>query len=224
MDRVTLRDAVLQLQAQQSSTSFTFTASEQAVRQYNALLITAKEHYPDRPDIQSLAGYQEGTMGLYAVFAANLTDAVYRLSGALLLRPTGSAGEAFAQIRLPLDAPEDLIMDMRELELAIGLSMGKTILILTGSIAEALLILRHPDSSDRGPGLNKLVSQARSERLFGRDTLRQLDSLVEYRDLIHPRAEARNQTWRNEARIDSAVSALRLLCSELEDTTVRYGS
>jgi hypothetical protein len=95
-------------------------------------------------------------------------------------------------------------------------------LLIAGSIAEALLISRHPDNSNRGPGLSRLVQQARDQRLFGKDTLRNLETLVDYRDLIHPRAERRNQTFRNQARVDAAVTAIKLLCSELEDTTVRF--
>ena len=59
--------------------------------------------------------------------------------------------------------------------------------------------------------------------MFGRDTLRQLENLVDYRDVIHPRAERRNQIFRDEAIIDTALTAVKLLLHELEDKDVRYG-
>src|SRR4051812_20803760 len=95
-------------------------------------------------------------------------------------------------------------------------------MLLAGSLSEALLLLRHHDTSEYGPGLKKLVEDARKERLFGRDTLRHLDTLVEYRDSIHPRAEKRNQTFRNEVRMITAITGLSLLCAELQDTGIRY--
>jgi hypothetical protein len=100
--------------------------------------------------------------------------------------------------------------------------LRKTALLLAGSIAEALLLLRHPDSSEKGPGLAQLVTQARNQRLFGRDTLRQLETLNDYRDLIHTRAGPRNRIVVNDARVEHAAMVLKLLCAELEDTDVRF--
>ena len=41
------------------------------------------------------------------------------------------------------------------------------------------------------------------------DTLSHLDTLVQYRDLIHPRAEIRNRIeLPNESRVESALTAL----------------
>lgn len=151
-------------------------------------------------------------------------DSVDRLKSAVNLRPVGAAGDIFAQVQLPEDANPDLAQDMRELEGAVAAGLSKAALLLAGSLTEALLLSRHPDHSDRGPGLAKLVDQARSERLFGRDTLRSLDTLTEYRDLIHPRAEARNQTPPNEARVEAALAALKLLCSELLDPDAKYAN
>src|ERR1044071_9481768 len=88
------------------------------------------------------------------------TDAVTRLKYALDLRPLSSAGEILAQVQLPSDAPGDVVLDMREFEGAISLELTKTALLIAGSIAEALLISRHPDNSNRGPGLSRLVQQA----------------------------------------------------------------
>jgi hypothetical protein len=139
------------------------------------------------------------------------------------MRPFNTAGEVLAKIELPSDAPDDVLFDMQEIEGAISLGLTKTVLLLAGSIAEALLIVRHPDKSERGPGLVQLVRQAQDERLFGRDTLRSLETLVDYRDLIHPRAAVRNKTPRSTARVDTAVTALKLLCNELQDPTARYG-
>ena len=91
-----------------------------------------------------------------------------------------------------------------------------------GSLAEALLLTRHSDSSERGPGLAQLVGQATRERLFGRDTLRQLETLNDYRDLIHTRAGPRNKIQANEVRMEHAVQAVKLLCAELQDLSVRF--
>ena len=219
MDRIALRDAVYKLEhlasANEAAESFAY---EQGVRQFNSLLELAKSLYPNRVDIQAVRVYEHPTL----VRNHEFMDAVLRLRFALELRPSSSTGEILAQVQLPSDAPDDVVLDMRELEGAINLELTKTVMLLAGSIAEALLISRHPDNSNRGPGLSRLVQQARDQRLFGKDTLRNLETLVDYRDLIHPRAEKRNQTFRNQARVDAAVTAIKLLCSELEDTTVRF--
>lgn len=215
MDKLTLRDAVQQLAALKNG--YSLTVYDSAVAQFNALLKEAKSLYPDRVDIQAILEYKESV-----VLLDQFHNTVLRLLNALELRPPTSSGILFAQIKLPEDAPPDLKQDMAELAGALSLSLHKTALLLAGSIAETLLITRHHDKSERGPGLNKLVEQAREQRLFGKDTLRSLDNLVEYRDLIHPRAEKRNKTPRNEGRVNSAISALSLLCHELEDTKVRY--
>ena len=212
MDRVTLRDTVEQLQLYPKSQPGSSYAYAQAVCQFNALLGEAKLIYLDRADIQALQDYPVPALVDSDVF----TNSVNRLRAAIELRPMGSAGETFAQITLPEDAPPDVKRDMTELEAAIALNLHKSALLLAGSIAEALMLARHPDSSDRGPGLSQLVKQARKERLFGKDTLRHLDNLVDYRDLIHPRAEKRNNTIRNEGRVHAAIVALSLLCHELE--------
>jgi hypothetical protein len=130
--------------------------------------------------------------------------------------------ELASGIQLPPDAPAGLFADLQEFRDAVGLGLKKTALLLAGSIAEALLLSRHPDTSDKGPGLAQLVSEARSHRLFGRDTLRQLETLTDYRDLIHTRSGPRNKIVVNDARVEHAAGALKLLCVELEDLSVRY--
>jgi len=218
VDRITLRDAVTQLQTITNSEYNSSYAYAQAVNQFNALLSEAKSLYPNRADIQALQEYDIPNI----VGADVFSNAVTRLISAIELRPLGSSGETLSQISLPEDAPEDVKLDMTELEGAIELNLHKTALLLAGSIAEALLLERHPDKSEKGPGLRQLVEQGRKERLFGRDTLRHLENLIDYRDLIHPRAEKRNKTPRNEGRVNTAVTALKLLCHELEDVSVRY--
>ncbi|PYS87839.1 MAG: hypothetical protein DMF64_22165 [Acidobacteria bacterium] len=218
MDKVTLRDAIYKLDelAHTRDTEACY-ALGQAVSQFNSLLVAAKELYLDRADIQGMHSYE------YALADKDdFKDAIARLRHAIDLRPHSSAGDMLAQIQLPPDAPSDVALDIQELAGAISLGLHKSALLLAGSIAEALLITRHPNKSERGPGLNQLVNQAREQRLFGRDTLRYLETLVEYRDLIHPRAEARNQTMRNKARVEAAVTALKLLCDELAYPDARY--
>lgn len=217
MDRVLLRDAVRQLETSPRSVIGSSFASGQAVEQFDGLLDAAKKLYPERADIQSIKPLEPSVM------AEVFTDSVLRLSSALNLRPVGSASELVSQIRLPSNAPEDIVADLCELEAASSLGLLKTSLLLTGSIAESLLLLRHPDTSLGGPGLRQLVTQARDQKLFGRDTLRHLEALVDYRDLIHPRSEKRNQTFRNEARVESALTALKLLCTDLDqEPTLRF--
>src|SRR5205085_8198688 len=104
---------------------------------------------PGRADIQGMHSYQH----LHLVLADKFKDAVFRFKHALDLRPLNSAGEMLTQIQLPSDAPADVVLDISELEGAISLNLTKTALLLAGSIAEALLLMRHPDKSDRGPGL-----------------------------------------------------------------------
>jgi hypothetical protein len=216
MDRIALRDAVYKLEDFASRTLPGDYAHVQAVRQFNSLLELAKSHYPNRVDIQALGELES------LIRNHDLKESIFVLKTALDLRAPSSAAETIAQIKLPSDAPPDVLLDMRELEGAVSLDLHKTALLLTGSIAEALLLSRHPNISDRPPGLSELLQQARKERLLGRDTLRNLETLVDYRNLIHPRAERRNQTVRNQARVETAVAALKLLCADLEDTTVRF--
>ena len=222
MDRATLRDAIYQLESLSTQSGGLMFASPQSLRQFNALLGTAKSLYPNRTDIQSLEPFDRDGDALPPMSLTEYGDAVRRLRTAVSLRPIGSAEELFSQIQLPEDAPEDLHADMRELEQAIAYQLHKTVLLLAGSIAEAFLLSRHPDNSERGPGMSQMVNQARTERVFGRETLRNLETLLEYRDMIHPRAEQRNQTFRNDARVETAVTALKLLCSELHDPDARY--
>jgi len=216
MDKALLADAVRQLDTLVGVGS-TF-ALPQAVRQFNSLLKAAQTVHPSRHDILVLETYKGET----SVNAQEFTDAVRRFRAALELRPPGSLNELIEGIQLPSDASADLSADLQEFREAVGLSLRKTALLLAGSIAEALLLLRHPDSSDKGPGLAQLVSQARNQRLFGRDTLRQLETLNDYRDLIHTRAGPRNRIVVNDARVEHAAMALKLLCAELEDTDVRF--
>lgn len=218
MDKMTLRDAVYKLSELTLGQAISDHAYDQAANQFTSLLEVAKSTYPDRADIVAMKGFT----GRIVVYQHELKDSILRLRHAIDLRPFSSPAETFEQINLPADAPDEIIKDMQELETAISAGLTKTALLLTGSIAEALLLTRHPDKTNKGPGLSKLVQQARDQRLFGRDTLRNLETLIEYRDLIHPRAEARNQTLRNPARVSAAVTALKLLCSELEDQQVRY--
>ncbi len=223
MDRATLREAVGLLETQSSALTGQPYAPDQAVRQFNALLEEAKSLYQERVDIQALQVLGGASSVTFLILGEVLVDSVRRLGSALDLRPPGSAAEVLAGLRLPSDASEDLLLDLQELEEAVNLGLAKTVLLLSGFITEALLLSRHPNNSTRGPGLQQMVEQAKQERLFGRDTLRELENLVDYRDVIHPRAEHRNQTFRNEARIDTALTALKLLLHELEDTDVRYG-
>ena len=217
MDKALLADAVRQLD-KLVGIRFLGSALPQAVRQFNSLLETAQSLYPSRPDILALEGYELATL----VDAEAFRDVVRRLKVALELRPPGSLSENVAKIQLPSDAPDDLSEDLQEFCEAVGLNLRKTALLLAGSIAEALLLLRHSDDSDKGPGLAHLVSQARNQRLFGRDTLRQLETLNDYRDLIHTRAGPRNRIVVNDARVEHAVMALKLLCAELKDVSVRF--
>jgi hypothetical protein len=68
---------------------------------------------------------------------------------------------------LPSDAPPELSADLEEFRNAAGLGLKKTALLLSGAIAEALLLLRHTDRSERGPGLAKLVDEAKLKDCSG---------------------------------------------------------
>lgn len=218
MDKVLLTNAIRRLHELVRSHPPSRTAPEQAVLQFNALLKTAKSLFSSRPDIVAIKEYTEPSYVNEAVFA----DAVGRIIAALELRTPGSLGDLVAGIILPSDAPAELSADLQEFRDAIGLGLRKTALLLSGSIAEALLLLRHSDKSERGPGLAELVKEARAKRLFGRDTIRQLETLNDYRDLIHTRAGPRNRMVINDTRVEQAAMALKLLCAELDDTDVRF--
>lgn len=190
----------------------------QAVRQFNALLSKAHELYPSRPDICAMEVYEH----IEYVPSLEFQDAAQRLREAIELRRPGTVTDIVDSIRLPLDSAVHLVADLQEFKEAVGLGLKKTPLLLAGSIAEALLLTRHSDSSERGPGLARLLTLAQEQRLFGRDTLRQLETLNDYRDLIHTRAGPRNRIQLNDSRVVHAAQALKLLCSELEEINVRY--
>ena len=210
MDRKLLLDAVRKLQEHYRVQS----THSQDVPLFNALLKESKILYPNRPDILALEEYEERA---YATLD-DFTGRVERLRAALELRPPAAVANLLAEIVLPADAP-DIKNDLRELEDAVALGLAKTTLLLAGSIAEALLLCRHPDASDRGPGLPELVKAARNKKppLFGEDTLRHLETLADYRNLIHPRAQRRTRIEPNSSRIEEAIVALKLLCSELQN-------
>lgn len=222
MDRLALTDAINGLQLNAFSLSQTY-ASELAVRQFNALLTEAKIHFPERADVQSLLTFTETENGWSTAHINLYNDAVLRLIKAINLQPKGAVSELASQIEFPSDASDEVKRDFQELSQAFTSNLHKSVLLLAGSITESLLLSRHPDKSPKGPGLKNLVDVARKERLLGRDTLRQLDTLIDYRDSIHPRAESRNGTAPNTVRSETAINALKLLCTELEDTEVRYG-
>lgn len=217
MDKSLLLDAARQLDALGCNPSDTF-AFEQAVRQFNALLDQAKLLYPNRPDIIAVLPYEEVTRTYTGVF----TDAIHRLRLSLELRPPGSISQVVDGILLPPDSSPELAKDLQEFKEAVSLGLQKTSLLLAGSIAETLLLTRHPDTSEWGPGLAKLVRQAETQRLFGSDTIRQLETLIDYRDLIHARAAKRNKIVPGDARIEHAVMALKQLCADLLDLSIKF--
>ena len=156
------------------------------------------------------------------MYSEVLVDAIHRLRLSLELRPPGSITQAADGIRLPPDSSPEIAKDLQEFKEAVGLGLQKTALLLAGSIAETLLLTRHPDTSERGPGLANLVKQAATQRLFGSDTLRQLETLTEYRDLIHARAAKRNKIVPSDERIEHAVMALKQLCADLLDLNIKF--
>lgn len=216
MDKLLLLDAVQKMVANVGGGIN--WAHAQAVRQFNALLEEAKVLHASRPDILALEPYER----VEFVEKREFTDALVRLHASLELRKPGAITETASTINLPEDASASLAEDLIEFKEAVGLGLRKTSLLLAGSLAEALLLLRHPDTSERGPGLAQLVHQASIQRLFGRDVIRQLETLIDYRDLIHTRAGPRNRITLNDARIEQAVMALKLLCADLEDVTLRF--
>lgn len=219
MDKSLLLNACVALSQSDVARSSDNWARAQAVRQFNALLRRAQELYPSRPDISAMASY----IDVETVYARDLIDAVQRLRTAVELHRPGSTSDVVESIELPADLREPLAGDIAELRDAVSLGLRKTSLLLAGSMAETMLLARHPDQTERGPGLLSLVERAKQERLFGRDTLRHLESLNDYRDLIHTRAGPRNRIEVSDVRVQHALQALRLLCSELADTSVRYG-
>lgn len=216
MNKVLLSDAAKSLAS--TAKRSIFAATGQAIRQFNALLARAKELYPSRPDILALEPHDEERR----VDTDDFFDSADRLRAALELRQPGRLGESVEAITLPPDAVGQLERDLEEFKEAVALGLQKTALLLAGALAEALLLLRHSDTSDRGPGLAQLVKQARTERLFGRDILTLLDTLTDYRDLIHTRAGPRNRITLSDTRIEHAVMAVKQVCSELQDTTLRF--
>jgi hypothetical protein len=181
---------------------------------FNALLKESKLLYPNRPDILALQEYEEGAYSSLDDFNGR----VERLRAALELRPPAAIANLLAEIVLPADAP-DLKNDLRELQDAVALGLAKTTLLLAGSIAEALLLCRHPDASDRGPGLPELVKAARNKKppLFGEDTLRHLETLSFSGPIPTSGPERRTRIEPNSSRIEEAIVALKLLCSELQN-------
>ena len=216
MDKALLLDAAIAFS--ESDLTSNTQGRQQAVRQFNALLQQAKDLYPNRPDIEAMEAYDD----VRYVAAPDFIDVSKRLRASLELRRPGTITELVNAIQLPSDAPQFLEIDLEEFKAAVAVGLKKSCLLLAGSLAESLLLTRHPDTSEKGPGLARLLDIAKAQRLFGRDTLRQLETLNDYRDLIHSRAGPRNRIQLNEARVEQCVQAVRLLCAELQDTDVHF--
>lgn len=217
MNKSELLNAVETLDEFATKDNYRSFAHERAVAQFNALLTVAKNIYSHREDIQAIEPFMSGDTQELAVLQSVFADAVSRLKHAINLGPLSDASDMLNDVILPTDIPVDVRGDLAELKGAIEHGMAKSALLLSGSIAEALLLHRFQDESERGPGMAKLVSRAKSELQLGRDTRRAIETLTDYRDLIHPRAEKRNNTLRDPVRVETAVNALKLLCLELED-------
>lgn len=217
MDKALLLDAVKQLDTPACQSRNGNVARVQAVRQFNSLLTEAKSLYVGRADIHAIFPFRE------VPFWEDFSNEVRRFIRSLELRPPSSIAQRMDSIVLPPDALPALAPDFQEFKEAVTHGLKKATLLLAGSLAEALLLLRHPDKTERGPGLHDLVKQATSQRLFGADTLRQLETLTDYRNLIHARAAKRNRIVLNDVRIDHAVLAIQHLCQDLQNTSVRFG-
>ena len=137
MDKTLLINAARQLN--DSDMSDGNGARPQAIRQFNALLLNAKELHPSRPDIESLEPFDNTRF----VKDSELRDSARRLLSALDLRRPGTVTEIATSIKLPPDAPSGMETDLVEFQEAVALGMRKTALLLSGAIAEALLLLRH---------------------------------------------------------------------------------
>lgn len=217
MNKAELRETVSKLDEFVSMDVGQSFARERGIAQFNALLGLAKRLYPERVDIQSVKPFLRGDDQESAVIQSEFADAVARLKHAIALGPASFTADALNGIVLPQDLANDISADLQELGGAIEMGLTKAALLLCGSIAEALLLHRFEDDTERGPGIAKLVNRAKSDLQLGRDTRRALDTLTDYRDLIHPRAETRNRTPRDPVRVETAVNALKLLCLELEE-------
>lgn len=218
MDRLLIADAVRKLELLGPGDSN--YASPSAVAQFNALLCESKRAFLDRPDIQAIHEFER----VDRVAPARVADSIRRLLVAVELRPPATTSAILEQIRLPVDVPENVKSDFDDLQNSVATGLLKPTLLLVGLIAESLLLSRHSDRTDRGPGLAVLVKQATEQHLYGTDTLRHLASLVDYRDLIHPRTEIRNRTVPNQARIEAALIALKLLCADISSSNRYYKS
>ena len=143
MDKSLLLNACIALTESDLARSSDTFARAQAVRQFNALLRRAQELYPSRPDIIAIDWYPNEA----AVYARDLIDAAQRLRTAVELYRPGSLNDVVDSIELPPDSRESLTADLGELRDAVALNLKKTALLLTGSMAEAMLLARHPDQS-----------------------------------------------------------------------------
>ncbi len=178
---------------------------------YEAYISVAKKLYPERPDIGNI-------VFVFEIFSGKKNQFVLKHANTLKHLIDGESVAITEEITFPEDAPEHIQQDFAEMQNAIALKMVKTVLLLAGSIAESLLINRHYDSTGRGPGLKDLVNEAKkaeNKGFLSEDTIQDLSMMINYRDLIHPRAAIRNKLMLDESRIEKALITLKLLCADL---------
>ncbi|MCF8239185.1 MAG: hypothetical protein K9I85_13575 [Saprospiraceae bacterium] len=125
-----------------------------------------------------------------------------------------------------------LIRDFNELEKCVETKASKSVLILSGSILEAILIefFSHnlPDGKKLGHilkmGLDDLINEAAAVKLISQRS-KELSSVVKnYRNLIHPGRELREKESFNYETAIVAFSLLKLIVGEIKNNYIqRYG-
>ncbi len=145
-------------------------------------------------------------------------------------------GESLAEVRQSaLDFVSDqalqaiLRRDLEELVSAVSAGLDKSVAMLAGSIMEAVLvdvIDRRPDLAQGYMGkkkfpsdasIDKLVEIAVAENLLDSLATSLVDSIKDYRDLIHPDRERRLRTKLDGATTASLLALLRLVLRSLHD-------
>ncbi len=124
---------------------------------YDAYVKAAQKLYPERPDIGSI-------IVVYEIFSGKKNQFLLKRANTLKHLIDGESLAITEEIIFPDDTPEHILQDFTEMQSAVALKMVKTVLLLSGSIAEALLINRHHDGTDKGPGLKDLVNEAKKPR------------------------------------------------------------
>ncbi len=113
-----------------------------------------------------------------------------------------------------------LIRDFNEMKACFGVKAYKAVLVLSGSILEAMLFdffNQYPSKTSKGKNtLKDLIDEALAANLFENDTKELASVIRDYRNLIHPSKEQRGSKNCDEQHASIAKNLVDIIISKIE--------